>query len=150
MKGGWELSDKSLAVLKMDLESKQMDFERKTTLRLACKERHNGQRQLIRWMEVWEGKYGLTMERIVDCYWNELLAWMELRHVRFEPTGTRVVAQLLQWVFDQDKYRFETLLELKGVSLEQFFDLRRTAIQKTLMQRGCVKYRVIVDAAEVG
>ena len=135
MSSGWNLSVKKLQLLKMDLE-------RQTIVYLACKRRHNDQRQLVRWMGLWEHRHGLSLEVIVDCYWDKILEWMAGRHVRFVPDQARVVAEFLQNDYDVHMRRFETLLWIRGLSLEDVFDLRRTAIQRILVKRGCSKHRV--------
>ena len=131
MPSGWNLSIKKLAIRKMNLVADEEEY-------YACKKCHNDQRSLVRCMKKWK----ILLELVVDCYWDEILEWMELRGVRFVPSQPRFVEEFLQNDYDVDRKRFETLLWTCGVEVVDVFDLRRTAIQKILMQRGCVKYRV--------
>ena len=133
------VSDRSLALMRVEIDMLTIKHQ-------ACKRRHNDQRQLVRWLVKWDARYGLSLERIVQCYWTEILAWMSARNLEFVPLIPHVVVEMQGWLDDQDKAALGVLLTLHGLKKEDVFVLRRTAIQRILME-SCVKRRVRVVAA---
>ena len=123
------------------LEALRSRLKKKTAEYTNMQGRHNGQRQVKAFLSSLEkGKYGLTMDEIVDCYWDEILEYMLSVKVRFVPDGPhggfdeRLVAE--------QRGVFEKELAEHGKNVAGFFDLPRCAIQTILLERGCVKKRV--------
>ena len=137
--------EESVAKLKADKE----DYKKKTAEHARMQGRHNGQRRVkacLRNLET--GKYGLTLDELVDCYWEEILEYMLSVRVRFVLPGPH--SGFDERIVAEQRNVFEMVLNEHGLSLVNFFDLHRCAIQTILLKRGCVKRRVfasIVNAA---